>query len=68
MNKFEIKIQYKNKLKLINEYNKFYYDRNKPKVSDKDYDELKKDILNLEKKYEFLKSRKSPSKIVGYKP
>ena len=42
MNKFEIKIQYKNKLKLINEYNKFYYDRNKPKVSDKDYDELKK--------------------------
>ena len=68
MNKFEIKIQYKNKLKLINEYNKFYYDRNKPKVSDKDYDELKKDILNLEKKYEFLKSIKSPSKIVGYKP
>ena len=68
MNKIEIQTQYKNKIKLINKYNKFYYDKNKPKVSDEDYDELKKDILLLETKYKFLKSKKSPSKIVGYKP
>ena len=29
---------------------------------------LKKEILDLEKKYKFLKNKNSPSKIVGYKP
>ena len=38
------------------------------KVSDKEYDELKKEILSLEDKYKFLKSKESPSKIVGHKP
>jgi DNA ligase (NAD+) len=63
-----IKKKYKEKIKLIYEYNKLYYDKNEPKVSDKEYDELKKDILILENKYRFLKSKNSPSKIVGYKP
>ena len=36
-------------------YNKFYYDRSEPIVSDHNYDELKKDILLLEKKYRYLK-------------
>ena len=39
-----------------------------PLVSDKEYDELKKEIFLLEKKYNFLKSKESPSQIVGYKP
>ena len=60
--------QYKEKIKLINEYNKFYYEKSSPKVSDKEYDELKQNILLLENKYKFLQSRNSPSKIVGYKP
>ena len=42
MNKKEIENQYKKKIKLINNYNKFYYQKSKPKVSDKVYDELKK--------------------------
>ena len=29
---------------------------------------LKKEILDLEKKYKFLKSKNSPSKSIGYKP
>ena len=33
-----------------------------PIVSDQEYDNLKKEILKLEKKYNFLKSKKSPSK------
>ena len=68
MNKKKIQSEYKNKIKLITRFNKFYYDGSKPKVSDKEYDELKKDIILLEKKYEFLNSKNSPSKIVGYKP
>ena len=38
----EIKIEYLKKIKLINRYNKFYYDKNKPLVSDQEYDQLKK--------------------------
>ena len=59
---------YEEKVELLNEYNKFYYNKSNPKVSDKEYDELKKDILILEEKNKFLNSNQSPSKIVGYKP
>ena len=68
MNKKKIQIKYTEKISLINKYNKFYYDNNNPKVSDLKYDEIKKEILLLESKYNFLKSKKSPSKIVGFKP
>ncbi len=68
MNKKKIQITYNEKISLINKFNKFYYDENNPKVSDLEYDELKKEILLLESKYLFLKSQKSPSKTVGFKP
>ncbi len=68
MNKSKIQKLYKEKIKLLDIYNKFYYENNSPKVSDKVYDNIKKDILLLEKKYNYLKSKNSPSKIVGYKP
>jgi DNA ligase (NAD+) len=68
MNKKSIKVEYNKKIKLYNEYNKYYYNKSSPKVSDKEFDELKHDILSLEKKYEFINSEKSPSKTVGYKP
>ncbi len=68
MNKKKILIEYTQKINLINQFNKFYYDNSNPKVSDLEYDELKKEILLLESKYKFLKSDKSPSKIVGFKP
>ena len=68
MNKKEIENQYKSKLKLINYYNKFYYDKSKPKVSDKKYDELKSEILLLESNYNFLNSKNPLSENVGYKP
>ena len=68
MDKKEIQKIYQKKIKLLDNYNKNYYDKNKPLVDDKNYDELKVDILLLEKKYDFLKSKKSPSEIIGYKP
>ena len=68
MNKKAIEVEYNKKIKLYNKYNKHYYNNSSPKVSDKEYDELKHDILLLEKKYEFINSEKSPSKTVGYKP
>ena len=68
MNKKEIETNYKKKIKLLTNYNKNYYDKSSPLVSDKEYDNLKQDILLLEQKYKFLNSSNSPSKIVGYKP
>ncbi len=68
MDKKKIKSEYNQKIKLINDYNENYYDKSIPLVEDKEYDELKKDILLLEKNYTFLSSANSPSKIVGYKP
>ncbi len=68
MNKKEIEKQYIKKIKLINKYNKYYYDKSNPLVSDKVYDDLKSNILFLEKKHSFLKSKESPSEIIGYKP
>ncbi len=68
MNKKEIQKEYNKKIKLYNEYNKYYYDNNSPKVSDLEFDELKQNILFLEKKYKFIDLKKSPSKTVGYKP
>jgi DNA ligase (NAD+) len=68
MSKKKIQKEYNKKIKLINNYNRYYYNESSPLVSDNEYDEIKKNILLLEKKYEFLKSKKSPAKIVGYKP
>ena len=68
MNKKEIQKDYSKKIKLYNKYNKYYYNNSSPIVSDKEFDVLKQNILLLEKKYDFLSSKKSPNKIVGYKP
>ena len=68
MKKSEINKQYLNKIKLINKFNKFYFDKNKPLVSDQVYDDLKKEIIELENRYKFLKSKNSPSHVVGHRP
>ena len=60
MNKKKIENQYKAKIDLINTYNKFYYDKSEPKVSDKVYDDLKAEIFLLESTYNFLKSKNLP--------
>ncbi len=68
MKKKEIQQKYNNKIKLISKYNTSYYDKNDSIVNDQVYDDLKKEILQLENDYKFLKSEHSPSKIVGHKP
>ena len=68
MDKKNIKNKYLKKLKLIKDYNKHYYEKSKPLVDDQVYDNLKYEIIELENKFEFLKSKESPSVKVGYKP
>tara|TARA_B100000963_G_scaffold161951_1_gene140834 strand:- start:133 stop:2163 length:2031 start_codon:yes stop_codon:yes gene_type:complete len=68
MDKKNIEKKYNSKIQKITKLNEFYYDQSKPLVQDHQYDSLKKEILELEKKYKFLKNSKSPSKLVGFKP
>ncbi len=63
-----IKKKYLAKIKELKEHNHHYYEESKPKISDADYDKLKKEIIELEKKYNFLNSKNSPSLLVGSKP
>jgi len=59
---------YLGKISLLQKYNKNYYDRDKPVVSDQQFDLLKKNIIDLENEYQFLKSKESPTRSVGFKP
>jgi DNA ligase (NAD+) len=68
MNDKKVENEYLKKIELVQKYNKHYYDKNKPIVSDQAFDSLKKDITNLENKYKFLKSQNSPTRAVGFKP
>ena len=68
MEKNQVKKIYQKKIKELINHNENYYDKNSPKISDSEYDSLKKKIIELEKKYKFLTSSNSPSKIVGFKP
>jgi DNA ligase (NAD+) len=68
VNKNKILSDYRSKISRLNELNKNYYQLDKPLVPDSEFDELKKEVLILEEKYDFLDHENSPSKTVGYKP
>ncbi len=68
MSSLNIKKKYFSKINEIKKHNEFYYEKNNPKITDNEYDKLKNEILELEKKYIFLTSKDSPSKSVGFKP
>ena len=63
-----IKKDYFNKIKLINKYNQAYYSKDKPLISDREFDLLKNEIISLENQYHFLRSKQSPTESVGFKP
>jgi len=64
----KINKKYSKKIKLFQKYNKYYYDLNDPLVNDQEFDKLKQEIIDLEKKYKYLNSINSPSNSVGFKP
>jgi len=59
---------YLKKVKFIEKYNESYYAKDSPIVSDQNYDELKKETLELEKKHLFLKKYGSIKNKIGFKP
>jgi len=68
MQKKEIEKIYIKKINELKKHNKAYFENDNPLISDKKYDDIKEEVLNLEKKYKYLKNADSPSKKIGYKP
>ncbi len=66
--KKKIKKQYINKINKLIKFNKAYFEKDNPIVSDAEFDNLKKDLLNMVKKDPFLKEIKNLEEIVGSKP
>ena len=68
VNNLEIVSLYKKKLKNIKKHNELYFTNNSPKISDAEYDKIKLEVLELEKKYPFLKKIGSVNLIIGAEP
>ena len=68
MKKKEIIKDYKKKIDQFKKFNQAYYDKDKPVISDAKFDQIKLELINLEKKFSYLKSEFSPTTTVGFKP
>ena len=68
MERKEIEKVYFKKINELKKFDKAYFDNDNPIISDRDYDNIKQEILNLEKKYNFLKNKNSTSQKIGYEP
>ena len=68
MQKKEIEKFYLKRINELIKYDKAYHNDDNPLISDKYYDAIKNEVINLEKKYKYLNNKNSPSKKVGFKP
>ena len=68
MNKTLIKKSYLKTINKLKKYNQAYYEKDRPIISDQQYDIIKKKIIDLENEHKFLKSKQSPTQSVGFKP
>ncbi len=59
---------FKDKIKVIKKHNKHYYSDDSPIITDAQYDDIKKQVLNLENKYIFLKKLNLTQDIIGAPP
>ena len=64
----EITNNYKKKINLIKKYNQAYFNKDNPIINDSEYDNLKSEILDLEKKYNFLKKLNLNKNLIGSPP
>ena len=64
-NKSIIKNKIKELVDKINYHDELYYKKNYQEISDQEYDELRKNLINLEKKYPQENIRNNPNKKIG---
>ena len=53
VNRKELVKEFKKKIEVLRKHNKLYFNQDNPKISDSNYDILKKELVNLEKKINF---------------
>ena len=68
MSSNKLKKNYILKLNTLKKHNKLYFEKNSPKISDADFDKLKKEILEIEKNNPNIIGKFSVSNLVGSKP
>ncbi len=68
MSSNKLKKKYILKLNTLKKHNKLYFEKNSPKISDADFDKLKKEILEIEKNNPNIIGKFSVSNLVGSKP
>ena len=66
--KKKIILKHKKNLEAIKKHNENYFTKDKPTISDAEYDKLKIDALNFENNYPYLQKFESISNIIGAKP
>ena len=68
INKIKIVNQYKKLINSLLKHNELYFIKDRPQISDAEYDKIKKEAIELEKKYSYLKKFTSVNTIIGAKP
>jgi len=60
--------KFKKKIIELKKHNKLYFNKDNPKISDSEYDNIKKEISDLKNKYSFLNDLNIQSDFVGSPP
>ncbi len=60
--------EYKKRISLLKKHNKLYFNEDSPIISDSEYDSLKKEIIFMEDKNNFLSELNLNNKIIGAPP
>ena len=61
-------IHFKKIIKILKNHNIQYFEKDSPEITDSEYDKLKKNIFDLEKKYFFLKKLNLTNSLIGTAP
>ena len=67
-NKKKIVDDFKRKIDFIKKHNEHYFKYDDPKISDSEYDKIKKEVAVLENKYDYLKKLKIFDNSIGFAP
>ncbi len=60
--------KYQSNIKILKKHNDLYFNKDNPKISDAEYDKIKKETLELERKHDFLKKIDSIKGVIGAPP
>jgi DNA ligase (NAD+) len=64
----EIIKRFKKKIETLKKHNRLYFTKDKPEISDSEYDKIKKELKEIETIYPYLKKIDSVDKIIGSEP